>query len=297
MRLVPSLPLTLIAGMTLAFSLQASAFCQPTGLQLQVLGSGGPDDSGGRASSAYLLWLDGRSRLLLDAGGGAKKSFHQAGASLADIDLIALSHFHPDHSAALPGVLWPLGAEFTLTGPNGDGDFPSVGRYAEALFGAGGTFADLGKRLTYNVIEIPSDGETVTEVMDANFDVTAIGVPHGYVPTIGYRIDHSDTSIVFSSDQNGLSPEFLAFAKGADYLVIHMGVGEDASERLAPFHARPSVWGQLATNAEVGHVIVSHISTSDSEELARSVTTLRNNYAGEVTVAEDLLCLDLQNIN
>ena len=40
-----------------------------TGLQLLVLGSGGPGAEG-RASSSYLLSIDGTARILVDAGPG-----------------------------------------------------------------------------------------------------------------------------------------------------------------------------------------------------------------------------------
>jgi len=77
-----------LLGVTIAsllFSLLSSnlaAACRDSGVQLQVLGSGGPGTSSGRASSAYLLWVDGQSRVLVDAGGGSKDQLHQSAASL-----------------------------------------------------------------------------------------------------------------------------------------------------------------------------------------------------------------------
>ena len=75
------------------------------GVALQVLGSGGPFGHG-RASSGYLVWVDGVARILVDAGGGTFTRFHEADAHIADLDVIALSHFHPDHSAEVPALLW-----------------------------------------------------------------------------------------------------------------------------------------------------------------------------------------------
>ena len=45
--------------------------CEPQGVRVQVLGSGGPELVGGRASSSYLVWIDGKARALVDLGGGA----------------------------------------------------------------------------------------------------------------------------------------------------------------------------------------------------------------------------------
>ena len=70
-------------------------------VQLQVLGSGGPIADDARASSSYLVWVDGESRVLVDAGGGAFVRFGEAGAKFSELDIIAISHFHTDHSADL----------------------------------------------------------------------------------------------------------------------------------------------------------------------------------------------------
>ena len=98
-----------IAATCMSFSGQIWAACLDSGMQVQILGSGGPGSSGGRASSAYIVWIDGVGRILIDAGSGTKDQFYAADASLEDIELIALSHFHPDHSAELPAILWPSG--------------------------------------------------------------------------------------------------------------------------------------------------------------------------------------------
>jgi hypothetical protein len=65
-----------LLGAASTFGLKAYGVCRDTGLHLQVLGSGGPAAWDGRASSAYVLWVDGRSRVLVDAGGGSKNLFH-----------------------------------------------------------------------------------------------------------------------------------------------------------------------------------------------------------------------------
>ena len=44
---------------------------------LQILGSAGPAFNKDRASSSYLLWIDGKARMLVDMGGGAYLRFAQ----------------------------------------------------------------------------------------------------------------------------------------------------------------------------------------------------------------------------
>ncbi|MEE9451528.1 MAG: MBL fold metallo-hydrolase, partial [Gammaproteobacteria bacterium] len=67
-------------------------------LALQVLGSGGPNDVDGRASSSYLIWLDGKAKIMVDAGGGASLRFGESGANIEDLEVMAISHLHVDHS-------------------------------------------------------------------------------------------------------------------------------------------------------------------------------------------------------
>ena len=47
----------------------------------------------------------------------------------------------------------------------------------------------------------------------------------------------------------------------------------------------------MATDANAGQVIISHITTS--EELEAGEAHLRSTYDGPVTVAEDLLCVEV----
>ena len=43
-------------------------------------------------------------------------------------------------------------------------------------------------------------------------------------------------------------------------LVVHVAVPETAGGLGAALHAKPSVWGQMATDASVGTLVLSHLS-------------------------------------
>ncbi|MGB5626234.1 MAG: hypothetical protein WBM61_10910 [Woeseiaceae bacterium] len=59
--------------------------CSPaTGAVLQVLDSGGPIADDGRASSSYLVWVDGVARVLIDTGGGAFLCFGETDADFVE---------------------------------------------------------------------------------------------------------------------------------------------------------------------------------------------------------------------
>lgn len=53
--------------------------CGSQGVAVQVLGSGGPELQDKRASSSYLVWEDGRPRVLVDAGEEALFDSERAG--------------------------------------------------------------------------------------------------------------------------------------------------------------------------------------------------------------------------
>lgn len=270
----------------------ALAACGTTGVQLEILGSGGPGRSSGRASAAYLVWIEGVGRILVDAGGGIKQRFHASGADLDDVGLLALSHFHPDHSAGMPALLWPGGAALRVAGPSGGGVFPSLDDWLAGLFGPGGVYRILAGRLDLDAVTVDVTPGAPAEVWrDGDVRVSGIGVPHADVPAVGYRVDAGDASVAFSSDQNGSDPAFIEFVRDVDVLVVHLGRGEDATGRGAELHARPSVWGALAAEAGVGRLVASHISTSSPQVLEDSLAYLRAAYAGPITVGEDLLCV------
>ena len=72
--------------------------------------------------------------------------------------------------------------------------------------------------------------------------MTALGIPHGNIPALAYRVQTRNVSIVFSTDQTGTNPRFIEFAQGANVLVMHFTTA--ASDN--PFHVSPAVVGRVA---------------------------------------------------
>lgn len=281
-----------LVGLQVAMPLQAQ--CGDSGVYLQILGSGGPRGSAGRASSAYLLWVDGTSQVLIDAGGGSKDRFYAAGAKLAELQLVALSHLHPDHAAELPAILWPDGITAVLAGPDGSDVYPPLNEFADQLFGPAGAFAALAAVTNFTAVTLATDTNQVHPVWNnQRLVVSARRVPHGNVPTLGYRVDTGSSSIVFASDQNGSDTGFIDYIRGVDSLVIHLQVAENVTGIGAQLHATPTVWGKMAQEAGVKRVIVSHIGADTDEILQQNLAVLADQFSGEVVVGEDLLCVEL----
>lgn len=271
--------------------------CEAKGIAVQILGSGGPRINPDRASASYLVWIDGRSRMLVDAGGGAFLRFGRAGARLEDLALVAISHFHPDHVSDLPALLWlsdqarkePL----PVAGPSGNEAVPDLPTFLGRLFdqksGAfqvlGGTLggAGGGVRLESRVVDV-AKGEPSSVIDREGLSVTALGIPHGNIPALAYRVRTGDVSIVFSTDQTGTNPRFVDFARGADLLVMHMAIAAGAQ---SPLHASPEVVGRVARDAQVRRLVLSHIGPFDLEA---AVADVKKQYTGPLVVGSDLLC-------
>jgi len=123
-------------------------------LSVTVLGSGGPG-AVGRASSGYLVSVDGIPRILIDAGPGTFARLGETGLSPAKTDIILLTHLHADHAGELPGLVKARAVAvrapitFTIFGPAGhaakgeDAYFPATSRLVDQLFGKQGAFAYL----------------------------------------------------------------------------------------------------------------------------------------------------------
>ncbi len=279
----------------------AQVACEVGPVVLQVLGSGGPFGVG-RASAGYLIWIDGIARIMVDAGGGTFTRFHEAGARVGDLELLALSHFHPDHSSEVPALLWVQPTDMTVSGPSGSEGYPSVGAYVAGLFGPEGVFRAVtnGEELQTVTVDVASR-EPTDVFANGSIRVRGLGVPHGIVPAVGYRIDVGDISIAFSSDQNGSNPAFVEFASGVDVLVVHVAVPETQKGFGADLHAKPSVWGQMATDAKVGTLVLSHLSSiaprnaeGDLPDFSEKLAHLRTRYKGPLVIAEDLMCIPVE---
>lgn len=278
------------------------------GPTLQVLGSGGPIADDGRASSGYLIWIDGKSRFLIDSGGGIFLRFGEAGARFGDLDHVGISHFHTDHSTDLSALLKsgyfsdrtrPL----SISGPVGRGSYPGTTDYLNRLLDPDhGAYAYLDGYLDgsaglvkLTAIDVDPKLQKSSRVYvdpTDDIEVFALGVPHGPVPALAYRIRIGHQSIVFSGDQNGNSESFIDFARGTDILVMHMPVPENISGVGRKLHAPPSVLGNIAAKTGAGTLVLSHFMARSLVDMEANLKEIRSRYKGPLVSATDLECFE-----
>lgn len=299
--------LLLVAAMAATIGCESTqAGCsEHDGVALQVLGSGGPIADDGRASSAYLVWVDGRSKVLIDAGGGAFLRFGEAGASFTDLDFVGLSHFHTDHSADFPALL--KSGNFSrrqrplyVAGPDERGRFPGLEDWLERMLdeetGAYGYLAGFldGTAGLAMLVSREVGGEQARVVYTSEgLSIEAMHVPHGIVPAVAFKVRAGERTLVFASDQNGSKASFAEFAGGASLLVMHLVVPEGASGVARRLHAPPSVIGMTAEKAKAQKLVLSHFMARSLDDLEANVELVDKNYNGEIILAEDLACIRL----
>jgi len=298
---------SLLVGLLVSLAASSTAFAQAcTGnpVAVQVLGSGAPGFVKDRANTSYVLWIGNQAKILVDAGGGTYARFGQSQAKFSDLSMILVSHLHPDHISDLPAVLWSgrqtRSDSLPVVGPSGNNAAPGFATFLNRLFDektgafqilspimASGTANSGVMRLDAREVDVTK--QEPTTVFDlGGIKVTALGIPHGNLPTLAYRVETQGKSIVFSSDQNGTNPRFPEFAKNANLLIMHLAIGVGANN---PNQALPAVVGRVAQSANPGRLVLSHIAQFD---LDAAVAEVKKSYAGALTVGADLQCTQVQ---
>lgn len=277
------------------------------GLELVVLGSGGPGATG-RAGAGYLVLVDGGPRLLVDAGPGTFARLGDAGLSLAKVDTVLLTHLHVDHAGELPGLVKAraVGAggpiAFRVFGPGGSlgggerARFPSTTAFVDGLFGARGVFAylkDFASPVRFKVTAVTTRGRNPApkQLLDDNgLTVHAISGHHGDAPAVVYRVAHGGKSITFSGDIDATGhAALLKLAQGSTLLVFNAVVLDPpgSAKVLYGLHTSPAQIGELAAKARVGRLLLSHVSPAVEQAQKEVMASVRAHYQGPVGFAND----------
>ena len=286
----------------------AAQSCGASGLAVQVLGSGGPESQDKRASTSYLIWQDGKARIILDAGGGSALRFGESGAQMSQPDVFLFSHFHIDHSSDFPALVFSSWFEdrtrpLPVYGPAGNGFMPSTTEFVHDMFsdphgafrylselvepGTGGSY----QLQPHNVV-----AGSAPSLVFRNDTMTlyAVHVIHGGVPALAWRVEMGGKRVVFSGDTNGEGTGLTQLAMNADVLVAHNAVPEGATGVERHLHMPPSVIGTTAANAHVKELVLSHRMLRTLGKEAETETEIRKRYAGPVLWANDLDCFPVK---
>ncbi len=279
--------------------------CGDHGVWLQVLGSGGPEITDQRASSGYLIWHNGKARVLVDMGGGSLLRFEQSGAQVNDLDVILLTHLHVDHSADLPYLIKASfftgrDRDLPIYGPTGNHLMPSTVNFVQRLLDAEGAFQYLSDYLngseSYQVLpsNVNVNGKAKQKVLSTPvYRISAIPVHHGPIPALAWRVDLAKFSVVFSGDMNNDYDTLAKLATNADLLVAHNAIPEQTGGVARNLHMPPSVIGKIAARAKVGQLLLSHRMRRTLGKEMQTTQFIKQHYRGPIQFADDLQCFKL----
>lgn len=308
------LGICLVFALAPAMAQAGERACAPTGVQLQILGSGGTELSPDRAGSGYLIWVNGRARVLVDIGHGVAMRLTQSGARIDDLEAVLLTHMHVDHTADLPLLVQAAVASgrtrpLALHGPTGNRFAPSAVTFVRTLFDTTrGAWRHLGdvlnpmtrdgfKLAPHEVRERPRPLATRRAQPEAPIDIEASGVAlaatpvvHGVYPALAWRVRVADKTIVFTGDMNGESEGLARLAQGADIVVASHAIVEGTGKVERFLHMPPSVIGQIAARAGVRQLVLAHRGVATLGRETETAGHIRQHYAGALGFADDLAC-------
>ncbi|MDG1945771.1 MAG: MBL fold metallo-hydrolase [Halioglobus sp.] len=270
---------------------------QASSVTLQVLGSGGPNDISGRASSGYLVWIDGKSKIMIDAGSGTALRFGEAGARMSDLEFIGISHLHTDHSIDVfslikRGYFSERGKPLTIAGPSGNDDYVAFSAFVENFLKS---YSYLNHYdLEIKTIDASLPGKGLLVWSEGEIKVYSFAVEHANAPTLAYRVVTPKGDIVFTSDNNASAAGMNAFIKDANILVMHFPINEQDEESGQPFwHANPSKIGQVALKAQPKLLVLSHFMDLSLDNKSDSLNKVQASYEGPIIFAHDLMKIPL----
>ena len=279
--------LTLLILVSLSFASQ---------VHFEVLGSGGPEIDG-RASASYIVWIDGKSRLLIDAGSGSMLGFEKSGARLEDLEAIVLTHMHIDHSVDLPsyikaGYFSRRSEKLPIIGPYGNRHFPDIEEFLDRLFGSGGVYEYMSDVLdedsdSFEIYPIEVDTSKIKHIEFKTFSLDMTNVHHGNVPALAVRVNIANKSILVSGDTNNENRSLEKLAQNVDLFVAHHAIPEFSHGYATQLHMMPSEIAKIAQKSHVKRVLLTHRMRRTIGKEQKSLKIIKDKYKGRIEFADD----------
>jgi ribonuclease Z len=273
-------------------------------MQVIVLGSGSPIPDPARAGPSTLVRTS-VGDLLFDCGRGVLMRAAAAVSGAAVFRGLFLTQLHSDHITDLNDVVttrWVMSLEPNPLPVFGPGGTAALLQATEAMLEP-----DIGYRLAHHAGLQWRPVATVTEVdrgvifEERTVRVTAAPTDHAPVrPTVGFRINDGERSVVISGDTVPC-PGLDELCAGADVLV-HTVIRRDLIEQfdlprltdILDYHSSVPDAARTADRAGIGTLVLTHLvpapAPGTEQEWLDQATT---HFNGHVVLATDLLQLDV----
>jgi ribonuclease BN (tRNA processing enzyme) len=250
-------------------------------LKVTVLGSGTIIPEPDRMASG-IFFDAGGTEGLIDCGPGVLQRFQATGADFRTIRRIFLSHYHPDHTLALPRLF------SAMKNSEMEDGVPTITIYGpEGLFGFIEGIEKLYHGITSGVelkiVELKGPGQVGVEGARVRF----APVSHGGTSALAFRVEHGTTSFTYTGDA-GFSESLVELATGTDLLISECSFPDYSP---ADGHLTPALAGAIVSKAGAGAILLVHIypftSRNEIAEQVRAVCDI------PVEIAEDMKVFEL----
>jgi ribonuclease BN (tRNA processing enzyme) len=215
--------------------------------------------------------------VFLDLGPGVLRAMLRYALNFSDIDVLCLTHLHPDHVGDLVPFLfatrYSLGytrqEPFQLLAARGFREFyghlqKAFGQWVEPPPGL----------MQLKELDPAGPEEVVLE------RVVIKSAPTNHTEgSLAYRVEAEGRALVYSGDTD-MSESLVELARGADLLVL-----ECANPRKVPGHLTPREAGRLAAKAGVPRLVLSHFYPPCDE--VDVIALAAEEFSGEIIKAED----------
>jgi ribonuclease BN (tRNA processing enzyme) len=251
-------------------------------MELIVIGSGTGVPSLRRGSPALAVKASGRL-ILLDLGSGTLRSLLQCHLNFSEVDIVAITHRHPDHVGDLVPFLfatrYALGytrqEPFWLLAARGFGLFHAL--LAEAFNG----WVEPPPGLMV-LKELSPEGRDVVQWDGLLIKSAPMNHTDG---SLAYRVEAEGRALVYSGDTDE-TETLVELARGADLLIL-----EASNPFKVPGHLTPGEAGAMAARAGVPRLLLTHFyppcDTVDMAALAAA------EFSGDILLAEDGLRVEV----
>lgn len=245
-------------------------------MELIVVGSGTGVPSLRRGSPGYGVRAGGRL-VFLDLGPGVLRAMLRYGLNFSEIDVLCLTHLHPDHVGDLVPFLFAT--RYSLGYTRAEPFHLLVARGFSEFYGhlqqAFGQWVEPPPGLMQLKELDPAKTE---EVVLGEIIIKSAATNHTDA-SLAYRVEAEGRALVYSGDTDE-SDSLVELARGADLLVL-----ECANPFKVPGHLTPPEAGRLAAKAGVPRLVLSHFYPPCDEVDVAALAG--EEFKGEIIRAED----------
>ncbi|MDO5101315.1 MAG: MBL fold metallo-hydrolase [Lautropia sp.] len=120
------------------------------------------------------------------------------------------------------------------------------------------------------------------------YTIRAVGVSHGLLPSLAWRIEKDGCSVVFSGDTSNRGRTLDPLVKDANLFIAHNAVPESSTDRIAlRLHMPPSEIGRIAADNGAGALLLSHFMQRTRLVQKQSGQAIQPHFSGPLQFARD----------